>query len=52
MLDSSTAAVTATLQMRIIGLEQRADNEIGTTAKWLVANNLPTETGAAGSTGV
>lgn len=52
MLDSSTAAVTATLQMRIIGLEQRADNEIGATAKWLVANNLPTETGAAGALGV
>jgi len=54
MLDSSTAAVTATLQMRIVGLEQRADNAIGdgATAKWLVANNLPTETGAAGATGV
>lgn len=52
MLDSSTAAVTATLQLRIVQLEQRADNEIGTTAKWLVAINLPTETGAAGSTGV
>jgi len=52
MLDSSTAAVTATLQLRVIGLEQRGDNEIGTNAKWLVAINLPTETGAAGSTGV
>lgn len=52
MLDSSTAATTATLQLRIIQLEQRADNEIGSLAKWLVAINLPTETGAAGSTGV
>lgn len=52
MIDSSTAATTNTLQMRIIGLQQRADNVIGTTAKWLVANNLPTETGAAGSLGV
>lgn len=52
MLDSSTAATTATLQLRIVQLEQRADNEIGTNAKWLVAINLPTETGAAGSTGV
>jgi hypothetical protein len=52
MLDSSTAAVTATLQLRVVALEQRADNEIGTNAKWLVAINLPTETGAAGSTGV
>ncbi len=52
MLDSSTAATTATLQLRIVQLEQRADNEIGTNAKWLVAINLPTETGTAGSTGV
>lgn len=52
MLDSSTAATTATLQLRIIQLEQRADNEVGANAKWLVAINLPTETGAAGSTGV
>jgi hypothetical protein len=52
MLDSSTAATTATLQLRIIQLEQRADNVIGDNAKWLVAINLPTETGAAGSTGV
>ena len=52
LLDSSTAATTATLQCRIIALQQRVDNAIGTTAKWLVAINLPTETGAAGSTGV
>lgn len=52
MLDSSTAATTNTLQMRIIELQHRADNVIGTTAKWLVAINLPTETGASGSTGV
>lgn len=52
MLQSSTAATTNTLQLRIIGLEHRADNVIGNYAKWLVAINLPTETGAAGSTGV
>jgi hypothetical protein len=52
MLDSSTAATTATLQLRIIELAQRPDNEIGTNAKWLVAINLPTEAGAVGSTGV
>lgn len=52
MLDSSTAATTAALQLRIIELQQRADVEMGTLAKWLVAINLPTETGAAGSTGV
>lgn len=52
MLDSSTAATTATLQLRIIQLEQRPDVEVGASAKWLVAINLPTETGTAGSTGV
>jgi hypothetical protein len=52
MLDSSTAAVTATLPLRIVQLEQREDNEIGQYAKWLVALNTPTETGASGSTGI
>lgn len=52
LADSSTAATTATLQLRIIGLSQRIDNAIGSYAKWLVAINLPTETGAVGSTGV
>lgn len=51
-LDSSTAATTATLQCRLIELQHTPDNDIGTNAKWLVAINLPTETGAAGSTGV
>ncbi len=51
-LDSSTAATTATLQLRIVGFAQRVDNEIGANAKMLVAINLPTETGAVGSTGV
>lgn len=51
-LDSSTAATTATLQLRIIEFVQRVDNEIGANAKVLVAINLPTETGAVGSTGV
>jgi hypothetical protein len=52
MLDSSTAATTATLQVRIVALEQRADNDVGANAKWLVSINLPTETGAAGAVGV
>lgn len=51
-LDSSTAGTGATLQMRLIGLQIRADNDFGANAKWLCAINLPTETGAAGSTGV
>jgi hypothetical protein len=41
-LDSNTAAVTATLDMRIIRLVPRPGNEIGINAKWLVAiNNHP-----------
>jgi hypothetical protein len=51
-LDTSTKATTATLQMRIVGFVPRADNAISANAKVLVRNNLPTETGAAGSTGV
>lgn len=51
-LDTSTKAVTATLQLRILGFQRRADNEIGANAKVLVRINLPTETGAVGSTGV
>jgi hypothetical protein len=52
MLDTSTKATTATLQLRIKGIVQRGDVDIGTTSKVLVSINLPTETGAAGSTGV
>jgi hypothetical protein len=51
-LDTSTKATTATLQLRIMGFVQRVDNEVGANAKVLVRFNLPTETGAAGSTGV
>lgn len=47
-LDSSLAAVTATLQMRIERLVNRADNEIGNQAKWLVAINVHTARTALG----
>jgi hypothetical protein len=41
-LDSNTAAVTATLDCRIIGISPRIDNEVGDFAKWLVKlNNHP-----------
>lgn len=52
MLDSSTAGTGATLQVRIVGFEQRADNEIGQYGKWLVRVNLPTEQGIASGVGV
>lgn len=51
-LDSSTAGTGATLQARILGVEQRADNELGQYAKWLVRLNLPTEQGIASGVGV
>lgn len=40
-LDSSTAAVTATLQLRILQLMRGPDNAIGVNAKWAVRLNLP-----------
>lgn len=59
-LDSTTAATTNTLQVRIVESQRRIDNSLiganGTAGaaygKWLVAINQPTETGAAGSLGV
>lgn len=51
-LDTSTKGTGATLQARIVRVVQRADVEIGANAKVHVRINLPTETGAAGSTGV
>lgn len=52
MLDTSTKATTNTHQCRILGIVQRDDVEIGANSKVLVRINTPTETGAAGSTGV
>lgn len=51
-LDNTTKATTATLQLRIVELQHDTNNTIGTNANFLVAINSPTETGAAGSTGV
>jgi hypothetical protein len=59
-LDSTSAATTNTLQVRIVENQRRIDNTMigaggsagAAYSKWLVAINLPTETGAAGSTGV
>lgn len=48
-LDSSTAATTATLDLSIHRMALRADNEIGTNAKWLVRlNNHQYVDGATG----
>lgn len=49
LLDNATEAVGATLQCRILGLVQRADNELGAYAKWLVKiNNHELAGGVAG----
>lgn len=48
-LDSSTAATTATHDVQLIRLVRRADNEIGTNARWLVKlNNHQYVDGATG----
>lgn len=47
-LDSSTAATTNTLQFRIAGFTQRADNEIGANAKMNVFINLHTSRNLTG----
>ena len=46
----SAATGGTALQLRILGLAKRVDNEFGTYNKVLVRINLPTETGAAGTT--
>lgn len=49
MLDSSSAATTATLQLKLVRLAQRRDNAIGQYAKWLVKiNNHTFGAGVAG----
>jgi hypothetical protein len=52
MLDTSTKATTATLPLRIRGLAQRPDNEMGTNAKVLVTLNNTTETPGTASAGI
>jgi len=52
MLDSSTKATTAALQVRIVGLAQTVGNEIGNYAVWRVRLNNVTTTPNAASTGI
>jgi hypothetical protein len=51
-LDTASMTTTATLQVRIMGLARRPDNDFGANAVVLVRINQTTETPAAGSTGV
>ncbi len=48
MLDSSTAATTSTLQLRVLGLLRAPDNAMGTNAKWAVRLNTPALWAATG----
>lgn len=50
VLDNADKAVTATLQVKLLGLVQRIDNEFGAFAKWLVTIN--NHELSAGTTGV
>ena len=50
MLDSSTAATTNTLQLKLMYLARRTDNAIGQYAKWVVLIN--NHSYRAGTTGV
>ena len=50
MLDSSSVATTATLQLQLLRLSQRPDNAVGTYAKWIV--RIVNHSFNAGTTGV
>lgn len=52
MLDSSTKAATATLQVHIERLLQRIDNAIGDYAKWVVTINNHQRGSSTGTAGV
>lgn len=51
-LDSSDKATTATLQVRLHRIVQRADNALGTNAKWVVTINNHANGGHTGTVGV
>lgn len=51
-IDSSTAAVTATLPLKLLGLYQTEDNEFGNNAIWVCSFNTHELKGLTGSTGV
>jgi hypothetical protein len=52
MLDSSTKATTATCQFKLLRLVNRADNALGSYAKWLVKINNHQYQGSTGTAGV
>ena len=52
LVDNATEAVTATLNLKLLGLAQREDNAFGTRAKWLVLINNHQYKGGTGTLGV
>ena len=48
----ATAATTATLQLRLLGLARRQDNAFGAYAKWLVQINVHELGHGTGASGV
>jgi hypothetical protein len=52
MLDSSTVGTTVGLQLRLLGLAKRVDNEPGVNAVWRVRLNNVTTTPNGASTGI
>ena len=52
LLDNSTEAVTATLNLKLMGLAQREDNAFGTRAKWIVKINNHQYGSSTGTAGV
>jgi hypothetical protein len=47
-LDSETAAETNSLVFRIVGLDKKQGNAIGTNARWLVTTNLSNQNNTTG----
>lgn len=52
LLDNSTEATTATLNLKLMGLAQREDNAFGARAKWIVKINNHQYGSSTGTAGV
>jgi len=52
VVDNSTEAATATLNVKLLGLSQREDNAFGASAKWLVKINNHVYSAATGTAGI
>ena len=52
VVDNSTEAATATLNVKLLGLSQREDNAFGSFAKWLVKINNHVYSASTGTAGI